>query len=59
MSNICFGVICEDKDIKNKIVINNCYTLGTNKINIAKKQLILKEIMRIYNIEKGGCENAL
>ena len=27
---------------KNKIVIDNCYTTGTNKVQIAKKQLILR-----------------
>lgn len=53
MSNVGFGVICADKNIKDKIVIENCYTLVTNKINIAKKQLILKEIMRVHNLEKG------
>jgi hypothetical protein len=50
--NIGFGIICEDKDMKNKMNLRNCYTLGTNKVYISKKQLILKEIMRIYN-ERG------
>ena len=53
MSNVGFGVICTDKNVKDKIIIENCYTLVTNKINIAKKQLILKEIMRVHNLEKG------
>jgi len=53
ISNIGFGVICVDKNIKNKMIIENCYTIGMNKIRIAKKQLILKEIMRTISIEKG------
>lgn len=52
MSNIGFGIICKDKDIKNKIELRNCYTVGTNDVYISKKQLILKEIMRVYSTEK-------
>lgn len=52
-SNIGFGVICQDKDIKNKINVENCYAVGINKVRIAKKQLILKEIMRV-NGSKGS-----
>jgi len=53
MSNVGFGIICVDKNIKDKIVIDNCYTIGTNKIQIAKKQLILREIMRVYDLRRG------
>lgn len=51
--NIGFGIICKDKDIKNKIIVENCYRLGTNKVYMAKKQFILKEIMRVKNLKEG------
>lgn len=50
--DIGFGIICQDKDIKNKIIVENCYTVGTNKVRIAKKQLILKEINRVRGLER-------
>ena len=57
ISNIGFGIICEDQEMKNKINLGNCYSLGTNRVQISKKQLILKEIMRIYN--EGDGQNAI
>jgi len=50
MSNIGFGVICEDKSMKDKINLRNCYTLGTNRVLISKKQLILKQAMKIEEL---------
>lgn len=52
MSSIGFGVISTDKDLKNKINVLNCYTLGTNKVYMSKKQHILKEINRVRNSQR-------
>lgn len=38
--------------VSKKDKVENCYAVGINKVRIAKKQLILKEIMRVKGLER-------
>lgn len=53
VSNVGFGIICDNKNMKNKIRLTNIYKPSKNNILLTNKQYILKEINRVKNSERS------